>query len=80
MTESNTLNSRPILDVSTLPELTFGSGDPMWWGALGIMVIEGATFAVIVATYFYYAWSWTSGPDLRSKLRGLCCLRSISSS
>jgi len=44
----------PRLNASQHPSLVFGSPAPMWWGALGIIVIEATMFAILIATYFYY--------------------------
>jgi heme/copper-type cytochrome/quinol oxidase subunit 3 len=41
------------LDVSRLPTYAFGHRSLMWWGTLGIMVIEGTVFAIAIAVYFY---------------------------
>ena len=46
--------SEPIeLDVSQLPGYAFSHRSLMWWGTLGIMVIEGTVFVLSIATYFY---------------------------
>jgi heme/copper-type cytochrome/quinol oxidase subunit 3 len=44
---------RTALDVSHLPTTVFGSRAPLWWGAAGIMAIEGTMFAILAACYFY---------------------------
>jgi len=41
------------LDVSTLPTFAFGHRSPMWWGTMGLMLIEGTVFALTVMSYFY---------------------------
>jgi len=41
------------LDVSELPSYGFSHRSLMWWGTLGLMVIEGTVFALSVAAYFY---------------------------
>jgi heme/copper-type cytochrome/quinol oxidase subunit 3 len=41
------------LDVSRLPTYAFGDRSLMWWGTLGMMLIEGTVFALAVVTYFY---------------------------
>lgn len=40
-------------DVSELPTHGFGAKNPLWWGNLGFMVIEGLGAAFAVATYLY---------------------------
>ena len=41
------------LDVSHLPGYAFGPRSLMWWGTLGIIVIEGTMFAMLIGAYFY---------------------------
>lgn len=41
------------LDVSHLPIGTADSRALLWWGNLGMMVIEGTMFAMMIATYLY---------------------------
>src|SRR3982751_5956407 len=45
--------NQPVLDVSTLPEGTADSRALLWWGNLGMMLIEGVMFAMLIATYLY---------------------------
>lgn len=47
------MNSRPVLDVTDLPTLTFGSRDPLWWGVVALAAIESTMFGILIATYFY---------------------------
>jgi heme/copper-type cytochrome/quinol oxidase subunit 3 len=42
-----------VLDVSGLPTYAFGHRSLMWWGTMGLMLIEGTVFAIGVMTYFY---------------------------
>jgi heme/copper-type cytochrome/quinol oxidase subunit 3 len=42
-----------VLDVSGLPTYGFGHRSLMWWGTMGLMLIEGTVFAIGVMTYFY---------------------------
>src|SRR5690242_9407740 len=42
-----------VIDVSDLPEGTTDSRALIWWGNLGMMVIEGTMFALVIATYLY---------------------------
>ncbi len=60
-----------ILDVSRLPNVTFGVRSITWWGVIAIMAIEGTMFVLTIAAYFYlYSRSsntWPPGvnpPDL----------------
>jgi cytochrome c oxidase subunit 3 len=41
------------LDVSALPTFAFGPRSPMWWGTLGMIVVEGMVFALTIMAYFY---------------------------
>ncbi len=47
------MNSRPVLDVSSLAPGAFGSRSLMWWGTMGIVLIEGTVFALAIGAYFY---------------------------
>ena len=42
------------LDVGDLPPGAFGSRSLMWWGTLGMVVIESTVFALAIASYFYF--------------------------
>ena len=59
------------LDVSALPTVVFSHRSLMWWGTLGVMVIEGTLFALAIMAYFYLrshqdTWPLTANPpDLR---------------
>ena len=41
------------LDVSHLPPGAFGHRSLMWWGTMGLVLIEGTAFALAIASYFY---------------------------
>ena len=45
--------SQRVLDVSDLPHGTADSRALLWWGNLGMMAIEGAMFAMVLATFLY---------------------------
>lgn len=59
-----------VLDISTLPTFAFGHRSPMWWGTMGLMLIEGTVFALAIMAYFYlrsHATAWPMSrfpPDL----------------
>lgn len=62
---------RRVLDVSSLPTVTFGQHSLLWWGTVGFMVIEGFTTALMAASYLYLrknelAWppGHTPNPEL----------------
>lgn len=44
---------RTALDVSRLPTYVFGHRSIMWWGTMGLIVIEGTVFAIAIVVYFY---------------------------
>jgi len=64
------LKPRAVLDVSALPNVTFGTSSTTWWGIIGMMAIEGGVFALVIAAYFYLhsrTNTWPPGvlpPDL----------------
>jgi cytochrome c oxidase subunit 3 len=39
--------------VRELPSYAFGPRDPMWWGVMLLMAMEGTTLALSVLAYFY---------------------------
>jgi cytochrome c oxidase subunit 3 len=45
--------TRAVVDVSHLPDVTFGARDLMWWGTLGFVVIEGFSLALCAMVYLY---------------------------
>jgi cytochrome c oxidase subunit 1/cytochrome c oxidase subunit I+III len=53
MNRSLLVDGRPILDVSGLAPGAFGSRTLMWWGTLGMALIEGTGFALAFGAYFY---------------------------
>jgi heme/copper-type cytochrome/quinol oxidase subunit 3 len=60
------------MDVAALPPGAFGSRSLMWWGTLGMVLIESTVFALAIGSYFYFVTrmaSWppdgTAPPDLR---------------
>ena len=72
------VGGRTTIDVSGLPETTFGHRGLLWWGTVAFMVIEGTTVAVLATAYLYLrlnAAEWpprpASSPDLRIALVNL---------
>jgi cytochrome c oxidase subunit III len=49
----NAERSRPVVDVSDLPDHAFGHHGLIWWGTTGFVVIEGSMFAIVLVAYFY---------------------------
>jgi heme/copper-type cytochrome/quinol oxidase subunit 3 len=50
------------LDVGSLAPGAFGSRSLMWWGTMGIVLIEGTAFALAIASYFYFRTRMTVWP------------------
>jgi heme/copper-type cytochrome/quinol oxidase subunit 3 len=46
-------SAKPPLDVAGLPTYAFGQRSLMWWGTLGMILIESTVFALAIVTYFY---------------------------
>ena len=44
---------RAVLDVSHLPGFAFHHRSIVWWGTMGIIVIEGMMFALLITSYLY---------------------------
>src|SRR5205823_1564523 len=51
-----------VLDVSGLAPGAFGHRSLIWWGTLGLFVIEGTMFAIAIAAYFYLRMRNTTWP------------------
>src|SRR3954471_21535924 len=47
------MRTRPALDVSGLPDVTFGHKSLVWLGQVGMMAIESTMFAIMIAAYFF---------------------------
>jgi heme/copper-type cytochrome/quinol oxidase subunit 3 len=66
-----TAERAPALDVSDLAPGAFGHRTLMWWGTMGIVLIEGMAFALAIGMYFYLRLrneTWPPNlppPDLR---------------
>jgi cytochrome c oxidase subunit III len=63
------MTPRPRIDVSALPTTVFGPKAPLWWGAVGILVIESTLFALLWVSYYYLrgnesVWPPGEGPPL----------------
>jgi cytochrome c oxidase subunit III len=59
------------IDVSHLAPGAFGNRSILWWGTMGIILIEGTAFGLMIAAYFYLRLrnsTWPPGvppPDLK---------------
>jgi cytochrome c oxidase subunit 3 len=64
------MKTRVVADLSGFPLHGMGSASVTWWGTLAFMLLEGAGFALAIATYLYLeslAPEWPIGapaPDL----------------
>jgi len=54
----------PSLDVSDLPSVAYGPRATLWWGVVGMLMIEATMFAMLVATYFYLRVTADTWPPL----------------
>ena len=45
--------SRPVVDVGKLPAFAFHHRSVVWWGTMGLIVIEGTMFAMLIAAYLF---------------------------
>jgi heme/copper-type cytochrome/quinol oxidase subunit 3 len=69
------MNQVGAIDVSHLPQTSFGHREPLWWGIVLGIVIETSGFALVWATVLYLRmqegtwppWRW-SAPDLTAGL------------
>jgi heme/copper-type cytochrome/quinol oxidase subunit 3 len=60
------MNARVVLDVSGLPDGAVGMRAPLWWGIIGLLCVEGAVFALGIASYFYLRMRYTNWPPVTS--------------
>jgi heme/copper-type cytochrome/quinol oxidase subunit 3 len=56
------VSEQRVLDVSALPHGTIDSRALIWWGNLGMMVIEGTVFCLAFATFIYLRMSSLDWP------------------
>jgi cytochrome c oxidase subunit 3 len=56
----------PVVDVSDLPTVVYGSRVITWWGTVGFMITEAATLAACLAAYYYIRRNFTTWPPLRT--------------
>ena len=47
------MKSSATLDVSHLPSVAFGSRDSLWWGVMGLILIEVTILGIGMVSYFY---------------------------
>lgn len=51
-----------VLDVSGLPPGAFGFRSLMWWGTMGMIVIESMAFGIAIVSYFYLRARYPNWP------------------
>lgn len=56
------MSQRRTLDVSALAPGAFGYRSLMWWGTMGMCLIEGMAFALAIGAYFYLRTRTTHWP------------------
>jgi heme/copper-type cytochrome/quinol oxidase subunit 3 len=59
------------IDVSGLPDITFGYRNIVWWGTVAFMFIEGTTLAMCAGTYLYLRRNFAALPPERVAVPGL---------
>ena len=62
---------RPVVDVSDLPSVVYGSRVVTWWGTTGFMVAEAATLSACLVAYYYVRRNYEAWPPLRTPLPDL---------
>lgn len=56
------MSSRPVIDVSYVPETALDHRSAIWWGNVLLLVIETTMFALMVGAYFYLRGNFHSWP------------------
>ena len=62
------MRRRAVLDVAMLDDHAFGIREPIWWGNLLMIFIEGAAFALMIVTYYYIRRNFNTWPPERTYL------------
>ena len=58
------------LDVSHLPTEEYGYRDTLWWGVMGLILSESTSFALLIASYFFYRMRYSQWPPADAPLPG----------
>jgi cytochrome c oxidase subunit 1/cytochrome c oxidase subunit I+III len=53
------------MDAGLLPDVGFSTKAPIWWGQLGMMVIEGMIILIMIAGFFYTRMGFDVWPPPR---------------
>jgi heme/copper-type cytochrome/quinol oxidase subunit 3 len=56
------MNVTPAIDVAHLPLDNYGKKDPLWWGVMGLIIVESMGFALLIALYFYLRMRYAEWP------------------
>jgi cytochrome c oxidase subunit III len=62
------MSERLTLDVRELPSLVNGPRGGLWWGMLGLILIEIVLFTVLISTYYYLKFMNPHWPPAGDKL------------
>jgi cytochrome c oxidase subunit III len=62
---------KAVIDVSGLPEFTFGHRGLMWWGVIGFLAIEATMLVICFVSYFYLRDRVTDWPPPPTQLPDL---------
>lgn len=52
----------PAVDAATLPALINGRDAPIWWGIIGLILVESVVFSALIASYFYLGFGQPEWP------------------
>ena len=59
------------VDAARLPALINGRDAPIWWGIVGLIVVESVVFSALIASYFYLGFNQPEWPAAGVKDPGL---------
>jgi len=65
------MKRRPVVEVAVLDDQGFSYHAPIWWGNRLMIFIEGAAFAILAASYFYFRRTFDAWPPPRTMLPDL---------
>jgi heme/copper-type cytochrome/quinol oxidase subunit 3 len=76
------MSTQLSIDVSKLPLEAYGSRGTMWWGLMGLIIIESVFFGLLAVSYFYYRiryvdWPPASLPDIGLPLANLILILAV---
>jgi len=62
------MNPSNTIDVSGLSRYNFGPQAPLWWGFVGMILIEATVIASLIASYFYLKMGSISWPPAGTEM------------